>query len=313
MELPKYQLESNPYRSGPLNPLKDPPGSRKPIESEPFLDNDAIDRILRQSTSSRRSALFVVVGRRGSGRTTVANHILHRYVSERKINCKRFCVPDIPGRTESLAHDMRSWAILLRAWLRKNAKVDDFVLNDLKEKIDPGTLLVEYQTRISAVADSLDREEHPTGFGALFEDVRTVERIADLREIFAESRTLVVCTAPLSLIEGNRPRGRRWILPSTADDDTQDVIELQDIYKEYVYLVATERWNAPTPPPPFAKQGIQDAFSRNRPIGTVLAMLAQMLDHKHSTSDEGAVWPDQRLKLSEDEIKDLVTKYEKGL
>ena len=298
----RYGLTANPYRRGPLDAAggRDAEHSLCPVDG--FRQVARLDLQIAAAVADRRPCFFLVQGRSGSGRTSVANHLLARYRWLRDLQPDRlaFIAEDrLDHHTVALlrkmvldvynAIDDRRWS--LDGPLEQ--RLLDWAQATLDELVRPHfRILMRQVTRALAVL------EPAAGFGILIEDVPAFEVIDAVLEVFADAETMVVFTVEdysRAQVEVVRPYVDRERVGLQRARET--VVELDSIYGSEVRDLVLHWWRMACRAAghPFADSAIEEALGeRPRTVGKVMSLMAAVLERRVLAIGAGPPWPDDR-------------------
>jgi hypothetical protein len=97
------------------------------------------------------------------------------------------------------------------------------------------------------------------------------------------------------------------------DQDMSRRVRLTELTGEDVRALVQEKWKECTtgPPSPFPDTGLEQAFDQpRRPLREVLALVEMLLVNKIDLGQEER-WPDcERLRFTDEELRDLVAYYD---
>jgi hypothetical protein len=307
--LARYGLDQNPFTEGELNPLEEPAHADKVVTFGSFERLVALDSLIRQRAEEGKSCIFLVVGRRGAGRSTVAHHILARYMHHRGVQRDRFIVPVDHAQVGN--HDDYS---VLRKWVVELSDlVDEAPFNlpetataalEEAEKADRDVFAATLRKAARRLARALKVEEPSAAFGVRLENVKSAQQVSSVVEAFGNVETAVVLTAlDYESVREDvvRPYAERMQAP------LDEPVRLDPLRGDEAHRVIDDRWRQHSEHvSPFDPEGVKQAFGRpQRPIGRVLRLAGGLLEGR--AAEPGGLWPDAAdLALSKDAIPQLV-------
>ncbi|MEU7919343.1 hypothetical protein [Micromonospora zamorensis] len=278
-----------------LNPLTDPDDYLELLDLDGFVRVEAITKHLQTALEQDRPSFFVVSGRDRTGRTSVANCILHLYQQMRGLGANF-----LPARVTVANHnDQES---LGRALAQLQNEVD-FAALDLQPRTLRALNELEeanssrYEQRFQAVAYMIARDlatmEPARGLGVLFEGIRTAGLIAAARKVFERAPGVVVFT------HANYDHSQTTMaeqVDSATLDDSVHLVHLRPLASAQINELAVRRWSAAsTQECPYDQAGIERVYRYNpMPIKAVLHRLAGLLDYRLRTNVVDEPWPVNR-------------------
>lgn len=274
----RYGLKENPFEVRPLNPQVDPEDLKRIVRLVKFHLDD-IDNTLQNKIDAGEPVFFVVSGKSGTGRTSVANYILTRYRDLK--GYEQFVIPPVTVN-HSVPDVFRNWMLRLRGGIRQK-KLD---IGELSKSIldqvqtTPDNLLNSVFLDLALeVSQALDQLNPKAGFGVYLEDIPTMDLFEAAMDIFRDSSTACVMTVSESALA---------VMDKKPAVDVH--IALEEIEGRDVWEIIDKRWvgNAPNP---FDPNGVVKAFDQKLSIARAMVLmrkiLATMLDY-HPHGDE---WP----------------------
>ncbi|MEU5529331.1 hypothetical protein ABZ744_20580 [Micromonospora chersina] len=284
---------SNPYTPRELDPLRRPDDFDQLLDLDGFVRVEAIAKHLQAAIEQERPAFLVVSGRNHTGRTSVANCILHLYREMRGLG---ECF--LPGRITVTNNNDAEW--LGRALVQLQNE-GDFRDIDFSKRTREALGRLEdfgasaYEQRFQKIAFLIARDlaqlPEPHGFGVLFEGVPTATLIATARTVFERAAGIIVFThddyehARTSMTEQ---------VDAVAVDDAIHLVHLRPLVSEQINELATQRWSAASQLDcPYDPEGIEEVFRNSPvPIKVVLHRLATLLDYRLRANHTDEPWPE---------------------
>lgn len=285
----------NPYAQKPLNPMETPTDCDRLLELDGFIGHEEVMTYLQVKTDSGWPAFVLVGGRNHTGRTSMANWILHNYFELRDVK-DRYLHVCVPVKDQAAFGWLRKaiaqlWAKLKQSDLRLNQGLLDGI-KDCLSFTDDMPYEELFQAAIGALSVELTSRQY--AIGVVFEGIPDAEFIASAKTVFESSEAVVVYT--YDDYEHPQTTGARGFR-AVQFDDVLDVY-LEPLASRQVSLLAAARWkDASDLEFPFEDGGLEDLYKDNRtPIGKVLKRLENFLDYKLEIAPSNAVWPvDQEL------------------
>ncbi|WP_144126973.1 hypothetical protein [Catellatospora sichuanensis] len=285
----------NPFEPRVLDPFEDPDDFSELLGLDGFVRIEAITKHIQTAIDQDRPSFFVVSGRDRTGRTSVANCILHMYQQLRGLG-DHF----LPGRVTVANHNDQESLGRALAQLQNEVDfaaldLDHRTLRLLNELEDIATS--RYEQRLQAVAYMIARDlarlKTPHGFGLLFEGIRTGGLIASAQAVFQRAPSVIVFTH--SSYDHSQTTMADQINSATLDDSVH-LVHLRPLASPQINELAARRWNAASPHDcPYDRAGL-DRVYRNEPmpIKAVLHQLARLLDYRLRTNVVDEPWPENR-------------------
>jgi len=313
----RYGLEKNPYTPAPLDPLRREDRLHKHLRGVGALSE--VETYIERAVGAGEPAFVLVSGRSGTGRTSVANHLLRHYWDKCLVaDKKRFIVPTISYSGENPFEILTSWITNLYVKL-KRAKLtplgsEGFDFDDeltRVEELPPNTYTAYLVELLPDLADVL--ESKGAAFGVCFENLQDNGLAKAAFATFAHTRTLVVLTA-LDYARGESSIHelfqRRDPTTSSSVNGRYPVLELDPIRGQDAKELVQYHWARAKPQveSPFDPIGLEKAFDdRVRTAGRVLQMTGHMLASHAASVGVGPMWPDARkeLEFRGDRLEDL--------
>jgi hypothetical protein len=304
----------NPYHHRELDARREE-DRRLLLEFAGFPRLADIDRHIEATVAGQRPSAFLLSGREGAGRATLARTIMHRYVEHRGIAGAFHLVTvddkdhDSRSRTHKILKAIRNAIIRNGHWEdhreRLMREVPDGGAHDLEE--------LDLQNRAEFLAYCAEKLiVPPMHIGLLIDGVQEDSFMDTLAAVFENVQMVMVVTrdhyntpdtaSAERLAE--RERWQKWARHITLPPLTGDGVR----------ELAGHRWEmaAPGVDCPFDLDGLRRVFERRQePIGRALSWLGWLL-HWRLTEYEGTErWPTaQELALSAHWIESMVLRVE---
>jgi hypothetical protein len=288
-----YGLASgNPYLHRALNPLTTPTDGDRLLGLDGFVSRENAQDYLRQRIDAEQPAFVLVGGRNHTGRTSMANWVLHSYFELRDVNQRYLpiCVPvtDQSTFTWLLKAIARLWAKIKQTTdLKLTAETSKGFEDCLSVKSD-----LPYEELFQAALGAVSAELTDLGYavGVAFEGIPNAGFVAAAKNVFESSQVAVVFTYDdYDHPQTTDARGFR----SAQFDDVLDVY-LKPLVSRQVGLLAKCRWaDGSELAFPFEDRGLEELYQDTRtPIRKVLKRLEDFLDYQLEIAPPGAApWP----------------------
>jgi hypothetical protein len=290
-----YSLtDGNPYVSRALDPRRED-DRRMLLQFAGFPRPVDIDGHIESTVTNERSTAFLLSGREGAGRTTLARTIMHRYVERRDIAETFHLVTfnDIDHDSRSRAHKILK---AIRNTIIRNGHWEDHreqLMREVPDGDGRGLEELDLQGRAEFLAYYAEKLIAPTmSVGLLIDGVQEDSFMDTLAVVFENVRMVIVVTRDhyntpdTASAEGlaQRERWQKWAQHVTLPPLTGDGVK----------VLASSRWDAAAPQLacPFDLDGLRDTFaSRQEPVGRALSWLSWLL-HWRLVEYEGTDrWP----------------------
>ncbi|MCI4065124.1 ATP-binding protein [Micromonospora sp. R77] len=266
------------------------------LDFDGFPSLDDIDGYIRQRVDEKQPAAFLVSGREGTGRTTLARRILHQYAEHRGVGETFHVVTvndidhDSRSRTNRLIKAIRNTVIRNGNW----ANHRDSLMREVPDGGGPGLEDLDLQSRAEYLNNYAENiVKPPVHIGLLIDGVQEDAFMDTLAVVFENVQMAVVVTR--DHYEGNadtasaerlaqRKRWQRWARSVTLPALSGDSVE----------LLASNRWQiaAPEVECPFDLEGLRRTFtSRSSPVARVLGWLGFLLHWRLIAYEGTERWP----------------------
>jgi hypothetical protein len=312
-ELPVYRLRENPFEPRVLNPVSTPTDAELFVGVDGFRTLYELDEFLFERAGVRESAIFLIVGERGTGRTSAANFLVYRWARHADIHTNQLIV-----HRSILEGDSAEEALYKLVFLLSNRILNrDFPLSDTtQESLDelrrnrPAIVIPSLQQALKMMDRDLRKEG--CAFSAVIEDVEGADLVRMAVEVFSLSGIIVVLIADTNTALEQAAFRR---LGSLMNDEVGRIVELRPIIGTEVSTLVEKRWQKySSDPSPFDPSGMATAFSdKPRSIARTLQILSLMLQLKQIDFRELDPWPaSPRLAFDAAEISDKLRAIEEG-
>jgi hypothetical protein len=313
----RYGVQRNPFTTCAVVPFR-PPLPIRPVPPPDYRWRDVVPvdgfsglrpgemlhQYLTEQIQKGSTPCFVVVGARGTGRSTAARAILEMFRTACGVEEKRFLVPD-PGE---LNHD--PWAVY-QNWLENMRDalqgLENVALATVEQALEDAILETEekrmsprYRRCMSAIATMLSGAEVPARFGVCLENVETYQLVQTAAHIFASAKTVCVFTTLNSEV-GN-------LVASDAVNAGHQVVRLGTLDGDDVAIVVNQYWKEESKDPsPFPEEVLKDTIAQGDPsLGRVLRFTAALFHNKARQLRDGPAWPaDGSLRFSREDVEDF--------
>lgn len=305
-----YGLLRLPYNARVLNPLADTQDLGLLSRVDGWKGVDDVAAFLTERAAARRHALVVIGGGSGTGRTSLANFLIHAWAQGREASPNVTFDPGklIVARGRMTDFDAEDQLLKWVLNLLPQAQNLGFVPSEPTEKafdtlLDrPAVIAPSLQRTLSKLAGDLYAKEW--ALAGVFEDVKRQEVLTLANDSFKFVDSLLVLTventagnfdAVLSNVE------------EALDSESSKVMLLSELDGAEARDVVIDRWRSGSADPqvemPFDEACLQAAFAgRRRPVARVLKLMELLLSQK-LTYRQRERWPeDKHLAFTETEI-----------
>jgi hypothetical protein len=301
-----YGLRRNPYRNQRLDPRVED-DRRLLVELQALPPHDEIEEhITRTTRSDEQSTAFLLSGRAGAGRTTMAYRIFHQYREILGIDDTFHQVEvggidhDSPARINRILKAIRNTVI------RKHPDRRDALMEKIPDAGPRGDL--DLQLQADFLADVTRQVVPRMHLGLLIEGVQDDGFMDTLSVVFQYVPAVIVVTRDdyktADTASAERLAARRewqqWAMH----------LHLPPLGGTDVELVAANRWHsaAGAVECPFELDGVRSAFNQRRqPIAAAIGWLAWLLEGRLTGYRGDKRWPEaDELRLPAKWIEDMV-------
>lgn len=317
--LPAYGLPLNPFTMSTLNPLINEADRECISQVDGWKNLSAAKELIRQRAATDKPVFFVVVGASSTGRSSVANYLVHLWAHERGIDSDAVIVqrrdPGQDGGVYTPETQIMEWA-------------QDLLIH---EDIEPQGLEVPTRTRIEELSESstlikfglalrdVDRDlRRPLAgnkvryLAAILERGKGDDLIRKVKECFKATRAIVIVTVDESSDTENLLMSiEQFLMPNEGL-----CVNVGPIMGTDVATLIHDRWEAVGSGArnPFDLAVAPEVFDSPRSIARVMRLLKEMLDTQQDLHDGQRPWPDDpRLAFGESQMRGLLARFEKLL
>lgn len=306
-----YGVSANPYDLGELDPLSQSTHTHFFVPSPSFANLDPVDRVIDKAIGQKRCAVFVVEGKKGSGRSSITNYILSRYRERRGIKPERFLIPDADPHNDAFEFLME-WIEALRTELDDPPLLEtvDQILNEAETATS-----VNYRPRFNRVLRRVSRglsdlqepdsegneAAAPAAFALRLRD--PLDHEFAMSVVLACERANAICVIE-ALDHEYLGQGLSQVILGLQRVTAKDAVPLQRLNADCVLDIAERFWvfAGATPPHPFSEKGIRWAYADALPADPVLNELQYLMRMNLPTTGKGK-WPKNKSKLELTEKK----------
>lgn len=315
----RYDLADPPYAGiKALDPIDIPDHDGQIVTTAVDDFDETILQPLADAHQQEKPVFFLVSGRSRSGRSTIANCILHRHCALRKIDAHRFVVPKKISSREASGHDpfdlYKEW---INTWLYfslKSKKIDipravGKQLNEVIKTADEDNYIRLFSEFIESTHQKLRDANKSAGFGVCIEDIRNIAHVDAGLQIFRFVPVAVVFTIVLPPTKQEDPNDSISDIVTTLKDPLREYhnqihfVDLHPLTDVVVAETAKLRWNG-VAPAPFDDGVFDGAFDKKRPtFGRTLSILARLVQAKAANAPADITWPDDQLRYTGDQVR----------
>jgi hypothetical protein len=301
----RYGLTENPYEAGVLAIEE-----MDRFETIYPFDDTQLEGKLSTAIAKGKLADYVVTGTSGSGRTTVARHIMAAYGELWSKNGKvAYYERPHDGNVDArqVAKDVLKG--LSDEVRRLGAEFKDGPCKELRDEMKelaPDYSIQDLQSLARDFTESVNKRNGAVACSV--ENVPNAAVFAGMRGMFEKSQGLLVCTV---LAEQ-----REAVLGALKAHEIGEEITLDKLADDRACYLATKRWERwkATPPLPFNLTGLRNVFhDKPRTVGKSLKTLAHMIDSKLINYPGNTLHPaDRGLSFNEKQIRENFEQFDKG-
>ncbi|NRQ33601.1 hypothetical protein HII36_17345 [Nonomuraea sp. NN258] len=287
-------LAGNPYVNRPLDALSSASDRSLLLELGGFVELAVIQAAAERAAAREASAFFLITGKGNSGRTSLANHVMHLY----RQACTRkpgYVLVTHCADQDEMTHDayglVRSTLLSLRNQMPAHGiQIPDDLRPAFAElSRDRNTQMNEYDLQDIARHIATAFSTRNAGFGIRYEGVPAKDLIMLATTVFETSAAVVVFT-----VDSYRHANAAQLTPADRQRFSRRghlVVDLSTLTPDQIAALADARWNGASPTP-FDPQGVRTTFgAQPYTIGQVLHYLEMMLDFRLSEYDGEEPWP----------------------
>lgn len=286
----------NPYVNRELDPSREA-DTKLFLPLEVLPGPEAIEghiRATKDETSAFRSTAFLLSGRAGAGRSTLARMIFHRYQQAHDIKADFHIVRFSERGHDSLARINKIIKALRNEVIRRHWDKRAELLTQIPDAEDLLPEEYDLQGRADFVSYVASSVTPPMHLGLLINGVQEDAFMDLMAEVFRHVPAVIVITrdayrTPDTASQrglNERQKWREWAKP----------LELRPLAGSDVELLTANRWHAAAGDDvecPFELAGVRSTFDRRKePIGRAIRWLAWLLDGRLERYEGTQRWPD---------------------
>ncbi|MGW0809363.1 hypothetical protein [Nonomuraea sp. NPDC002799] len=297
-----YGLRSgNPYAGRALDALASEDDRELLLELAGFIRLPDIKAAIEQAAGHGRPALFLINGVGRSGRTSLANHLMHLYQDATTKPGGTFVIhraePD--DMTQDAYAQVCSTLLSLRNKMNECAiRIPDELRTRFTElgRRTRTNRMNEYDLQEIAGFAAATFATANVAFGIRYESVPTKKLITLATKVFEGTSTIVVFTVDAydhaNTIQLTAAERERF---STRGQ----IVDLGTLTSEQITELAKGRWNG-RQPSPFHEEALTNVFrGRRYTVGQAMRRLEVLLEFRLSEYDKDDPWPTDDLHIHE--------------
>jgi hypothetical protein len=299
----------NPYVIRPLDPLARESDEELLHELSGFVQVSELEATIRAAVDEGRPAFFLITGKGHSGRTSLANYVMHLY---RRISGERmegYRLATVCVERDEMTHDayrqLRSTLLALRNRMNNlNIGIDPDLRGQFTELGKRATAepLDDYELQAIAADAAAAFKTHDAGFGVRYEGVATKSLLTKAIRVFERTDTVVVF-----IVDSYKHASAVQLTGTDLEEFARrgHVVELCALTPLQMAQLAHHRWNG-HPPSPFHFEGVRNVFAAHSyTIGQAMRRLHTLLEFRLSEYKGEQPWPTDGLTMDEEwlEIK----------
>jgi hypothetical protein len=313
---PVYGLTTNPFLLGELDPIARPQDLKCVSFVDGWGDLSAAEELIGRQAAVKGPVYFVVEGASQTGRSSVANYLVHLWATENGVG--QGPNREVLVHRRNLGANKGSYAPeeQILDWISRlqvRALNDDLILSPTVEKridsLSPAldvTTSTKFALALRAVeADLRDQKGKEYLLAAIFERGKGRGLVQMVQDSFETTRAVVVITVDASEDAQDVLDGIDKVLIA----ETGLLLRLGPIRGTDVGTIIADRWRhyKPGTPCPFDANGVAEAFDHPRPIARTVKLLSKILELQQMYFPDDDPWPATlRLALGAQEMRRLL-------
>lgn len=317
--LPAYGLSVNPFTMSTLNPLISDADLKCISLVDGWKNLGAAKELIRQRAAADKAVFFVVVGASSTGRSSVANYLVHLWAYERGIDSDAVIVqrrdPGQDGGVYAAETQIMEWAQALLIHEDIDPQALESPTRTRLEELSETSSIIKFGLAIRDVDRDLRRPlaGHKVRYlAAILERGKGDDLIRKVKECFKATRAIVIVTVDKSSDSENLLMNvGQFLMPDEGLRVNVDPIMGTD-----VATLIHDRWDAVANgvQNPFDLTAAPEVFDSPRPITRIVRLLKEMMNTQQDLHDGQHPWPDDpRLGLGEAQMRGLLARFEKLL
>jgi hypothetical protein len=300
-----YGLRAYPYEiERELDPLREAQDEHLASWVDGWRDARKLGAFLSKRAQNRTPILVVIGGGSGTGRTSLANFLVHMWAKAHKTDLEKLAL--VPWTVKSFDGDeqMWKWALSIRQLLVSiGVDVSDVANDAFNEliKSKPEATGAALQRLLNTVVGDLRSEER--ALASIIEGVNHPSFLTVAGESLPYVDMLLVMTVD------DTPANRENVLngaEAAVDGDVARILRLTELSGADAKDVVQTRWNHCFGGPgesPFSDQGLIAAFDEpRRTLRRVLRLAGALLANKELELGESDRWHEEKL-FTDEELK----------
>jgi hypothetical protein len=314
--LPAYGLTANPFARRTLDPLRNSEDRRCVSMVDGWKDLSAAKDLIKRRVAADQAVFFVIAGQSSTGRSSVANYLVHLWAEARGIDDQMVVVhrrdPGSTGGVYTWQTQIMEWAqtLLLRVdarslGLERETKDELRSLSDSSGPIQFGEALQHVDQDLRSPKGN-DPVRH---LAAIFERGKSSDLMRWVKECFQVTRALIIVTV-------DDQEDTKILLAHVKQFLSPDEglkIDCGPILGLDVATLIRDRWDAACKgvESPFDLAAIAEVFDQPRNITRVMSLLERMLHMRQLLYSGQDSWPNaQGLDFSADQIRGLLAELD---
>ena len=271
--LARYRLTRNPFDYGELDPVQRPDDGRLLFPAvDGFKRLPQVEQRMKEEIDAGEPSFFLVVGRTGAGRSSVANYLVARHRELRGIDAERFVYIAEKGRSQPAQVAPRGSRSRFRTpSTRQSPGIPPGTTDTLTatlSQIDEDTATVQLAGAIAQLKVKL-KPLPAVGIGVVLDEVPDYAVLRDVMEMFGQSKAIVILT-----VQDYKEAATEVLHPyRTAigeEEAVRSMIRLDDVAGQEVADLVYHRWRCAleqqfeATEPPFPEGAIEFALEPSR-------------------------------------------------
>jgi hypothetical protein len=317
--LPAYGMPVNPFAMSTLDPLVSLADRQRVSLVDGWKDLTLAIDLINKRVALDKAVFFVVAGASSTGRSSVANYLVHRWAQARGITGDAVVVhrrdPGSNGGVYTAEIQIMEWAqgILLRPDMEELNFTA--VTQQWLEQLTDSTSIFKFGQSLRGIDRDLRTPQPgmtPRYLAAIMERGKGDDLIRKISECFLPTRAIVIITVDKSYDTAT-------LLGQVGQFLTPDVglrIDIGPIYGDDVVTLIQDQWTAvcQNVENPFDLTAAADVFASPRPISRIVNLLERMLRVRQVLHDGQDPWPIARsLAFSKEQMQGLLQEFDREL
>ncbi|MEU6388093.1 hypothetical protein [Streptomyces sp. NPDC046939] len=302
-----YELRGFPYARRELDPMKDDQDLRLWCPVDGWQTAEHVGDFVAERAVARQPALVVIAGGSGTGRTSLANYLIHRWAAGRasapdngfdpaKLIVANGRMDDYSAEAQLYDWVLGLYPLAYTKGYEPNESTEEVF--DMLTESKPAAMAAALQKALLKLTGDLASKGW--ALAGILEDVKKQELLALANRSLRYVDSLLITTVEDTA--GNFDAVLNNV-GAALDANASQLVRLGELDGPEAREVIVRRWETYAEGAlPFDEQAVEDAFGKKRrPVARVLVLMELLLTGKVDV-DQPVRWPDSRLKFSNDEV-----------